>query len=95
MDVGNGAESNLELVSNMQRAGVITTDKVANTFRVCSRDVFVPDAHKNEAFIDAPIRVDADDRTSLFSVLFLLKLINFSTTLSFRPNSFFSLTLFY
>ena len=35
------------------------SDRVARALRLCPRDLFVPAQHKDEALIDAPIRVEA------------------------------------
>lgn len=60
MDHGT-ASSHPELISNLQRAGVITSDTVAAALRLCPRDHFIPEPYKDEAFVDAPIRVELDN----------------------------------
>jgi len=55
------ASSNDDLVRNMQRSGVITNDAIATAFRLVPRDKFVPEEYKEEALIDAPIRVENMD----------------------------------
>lgn len=57
MDHG-AADSNDDLVANLQRAGVITSDAVAAALRACPRDAFVPPAHAEEALMDVPVRVE-------------------------------------
>ncbi len=52
------AASNDDLVRNMQRSGVITNDLVATAFRLVPRDKFVPEEYREEALIDAPIRIE-------------------------------------
>lgn len=60
MDHG-AAHSNAELIANLERAGVISNEAVGLALRLCPRDVFVPEAHKEEAFLDAPIRVEEEE----------------------------------
>lgn len=52
------AASNDDLVRNMQRSGVITNDAVATAFRLVPRDQFVPEEYKEDALIDAPLRIE-------------------------------------
>jgi protein-L-isoaspartate(D-aspartate) O-methyltransferase len=52
------AASNDDLVRNMQRSGIITNDAIATAFRLVPRDQFVPEEYKEEALIDAPIRIE-------------------------------------
>ncbi|CAL5223332.1 g5831 [Coccomyxa viridis] len=57
-DRANG--SNDELVSNLRRVGVLNSDKVMKAMKVCARNAFLPEAHRNpeEAFMDSPIHLD-------------------------------------
>lgn len=52
------AGSNDDLVSNLLRSGVISDENVAAALRICSRDIFVPDNYREDAFVDAPIRLE-------------------------------------
>ncbi|PSC72076.1 L-isoaspartate O-methyltransferase [Micractinium conductrix] len=61
MEHRGAAATNDDLVANLRRGGVIQSDRVARALRLCPRDLFVPAQHKDEALIDAPIRVEAHD----------------------------------
>ena len=37
------------------------SDRVLRALKLCARDAFVPPAHRDEALIDAPIRVEEHD----------------------------------
>ena len=37
------------------------SDRVQRALTLCARDLFVPAPHRDEAFVDAPIRVEAHD----------------------------------
>jgi protein-L-isoaspartate(D-aspartate) O-methyltransferase len=53
------AASNDDLIRNLQRSGTITKDAVAAAFRLVPRDRFVPEEYKDEALVDAPIRIES------------------------------------
>lgn len=55
------AATNDDLVQSLKRGGVIQSDRVQRAMQLCPRDHFVPPAHRDEALIDAPIRVEAHD----------------------------------
>ena len=57
MDHGHAA-SNDELVASLRASGALTSDPVAAALRLCARDLFVVDHYRDEAFADAPIRVE-------------------------------------
>lgn len=52
------ANSNEELVNNLLQAGILHDNSVAHALRVCSREIFVPSNYRQDAFIDAPIRLE-------------------------------------
>ncbi|CAL8462859.1 g2393 [Coccomyxa elongata] len=55
--------SNDDLINNLRRMGVLTSEKVVKAMRTCARNMFLPEAHRNldEAFVDSPVRLDALD----------------------------------
>ncbi|KAL4452300.1 hypothetical protein ABPG75_007962 [Micractinium tetrahymenae] len=59
------AATNDDLVANLKRGGVIQRqawgDRVHRALKLCARDLFVPAAHREEALVDAPIRVEQHD----------------------------------
>lgn len=55
------ANSNEDLIKTLQRAGVIQSESVCMAMRLCSRDLFVPEEYREDAFMDAPIRVEEHD----------------------------------
>eukprot|EP00891_Asterochloris_glomerata_P002710 jgi/Astpho2/2710/fgenesh1_pg.00050_%23_25_t len=52
------ASNNEELVANLKKHGAITSEGVTRAMRMCPRNAFVPQAHADQAFVDAPIRLD-------------------------------------
>ncbi|DBA99974.1 TPA: hypothetical protein ACH3X1_013846 [Trebouxia sp. C0004] len=57
----NGAADNDELVTNLKRSGVIIQDTAIKAMRMCPRNMFVPEQHRNAAFTDSPIRLEELD----------------------------------
>lgn len=55
------AATNEDLVQSLKRSGVIQSDRIKRALQLCARDLFVPGAHREEALVDAPIRVDQHD----------------------------------
>jgi protein-L-isoaspartate(D-aspartate) O-methyltransferase len=55
------AATNEDLVQNLRRNGVIQSDPVKRAMQLCPRDLFVPAEHRDEALVDAPIRVERHD----------------------------------
>lgn len=55
------AESNEELVQLLQQSSNLQSENVAFAMKLCPRDLFIPDAYRQEAFIDSPIRVEEHD----------------------------------
>lgn len=45
-------------MNNLVQAGILHDTSIAHALRVCSRDIFVPSNYRQEAFIDAPIRLE-------------------------------------
>lgn len=43
--------------------GALSREKVVKAMRICARNMFLPEAHRNpdEAFVDSPVRLDALD----------------------------------
>jgi len=54
------AASNEELVDHLSRSGMITSSAVRAAMLVCPRALFVPEGYRDEAYLDAPIRVEAE-----------------------------------
>jgi len=55
---GAVANSNEELVAQLQLAGNIRSQKVKEAFLACPRASFVPPQYLEEAYLDSPIRLD-------------------------------------
>ncbi|KAL4857297.1 Protein-L-isoaspartate O-methyltransferase [Chlorella vulgaris] len=55
------AATNEDLVQNLKRGGVIQSERVHRALQLCARDLFVPAEHREEALLDAPIRVESLD----------------------------------
>eukprot|EP00892_Ulva_mutabilis_P011656 jgi/Ulvmu1/8863/UM049_0045.1 len=58
----NGREprTNEDLIKGLKRHSNITCKEVLKAFSVCSRDIFMPEDQKSEAFDDQPARLDRD-----------------------------------
>lgn len=61
VDPGGAAGTNEQLLQNLRRGGVVQSDGVTRALRICARDLFVPEPYREEAFVDAPIRVEEHD----------------------------------
>jgi protein-L-isoaspartate(D-aspartate) O-methyltransferase len=55
---GESPQSNEELIQYLKRNGSISSKKVEHAFQVLSRDLFVPENQKNQAFDNYPLRVE-------------------------------------
>ncbi|EIE27207.1 PCMT-domain-containing protein [Coccomyxa subellipsoidea C-169] len=55
--------TNDDLINNLRRMGVLSSEKVIKAMRLCPRNAFLPEAHRNpdEAFLDSPVRLDTLD----------------------------------
>ena len=54
---GNAA-TNGELVQALKEGGFLSSDAIATALRACPRDAFLPEAYREEAFLDMPLRIE-------------------------------------
>lgn len=57
----SAARDNAGLVRSLRTASVATSDSVCQALLICPRGMFIPAAYQDEAYYDAPIRVEEHD----------------------------------
>jgi protein-L-isoaspartate O-methyltransferase len=61
LDQQLAAPTNDELVEKLRRSGMLSCDRLVHAMKMVPRDAFVPEGYRQEALLDAPIRVEEHD----------------------------------